>query len=71
MLTVGTWPLTFSTVEIDCVCRMSITNLLLKPLSCFVLYRLYQDRSGFVNFPSLHVSGQSHASASHVFVFNS
>jgi len=37
---------------------MAIVNLLLKPLTCFVLYRLYQDRSGLANFPSISISGE-------------
>jgi hypothetical protein len=39
---------------------MAILNLLLKPLSCFVLYRLYQHRTGQTHFPHLSIARSTH-----------
>jgi hypothetical protein len=37
---------------------MSILNLLLKPLTSFIVYRLYQDRTGQTHFPQITVANQ-------------
>jgi len=38
--------------------RMAILNLILKPLTSFVLYRIYQDRTGETLFPTISIGGE-------------
>jgi len=37
---------------------MSILNLILKPFTSYILYRLYQDRKGELGFPAFRIIGE-------------